>query len=102
MNCFTCGKPLQELDIQLTDEEVEDKLFIVNKEEVCHHALRKDAVNLTEFRDGQVYEYYKAAFDGLAEVRFLTVMWDKKVREKYNLVGDFDFINGKLYTYTHE
>ena len=103
MNCYFCGAELKELDVKLSEQEIEDMFFISNKEQVSQQALKMDSINPKDFSDGQIYEYFKAAFDNMAEVEFLKYMWIKNVRAKYNIPETemFDFVNGKLYVHVN-
>ena len=87
----------EELNVQLTDEEIEDIRMTVSKKVTADSAM-----NRTEFpkemESNLISAYYKAAGENLAEAKYKEAKWWKSMTLKYNLTEtSLDIETGKLF-----
>lgn len=99
MKCNECGRELIKLGFHLTDVEEADLGLAMDKTRAAETALRPDVVNSYKFEDDKMlYAYFKAAFDELAEGRFLYALWEKGVRKAHDYPeGEIFAIGGECY-----
>jgi len=84
MVCEHCGKELTKVGV-LTDEEKEEFYFVNEKNACAYQAIDSSIVKDIEFTDGQIFEYFRAAYDALAQARFLRHIFEKKVKTRLNV-----------------
>ena len=81
MKCPDCGKELLKVR-DLTEDERNAFEYFVIKEDNANQAINSGIdVN---FKEGELYEYYKALYDQLAEARFLRTIFFRKIQEELN------------------
>lgn len=92
MKCEHCGKEMIELG-KLTEEEQND-FFFLNEKFVCaNQALRIDVLKDLEFTDGQVFEYFKACYDQLAQAKYLQFIFERGLKKRFGVEGNI-FVDG--------
>lgn len=84
MKCPECGKVMAHAGV-LSSKEEEDFLFAETKCRCAEQAISsaKDCAEL--FSDGQLYEYFKASCDELAEGLFLREVFFKKISQRLSI-----------------
>jgi hypothetical protein len=85
----------------LDDSEIADMQLAVDKINTAQTALKADVYASYRFgQDRDVYAYFKAVFDEMAEGRFLYATWEKRVRSHYGYPeGELLVINGECYVH---
>jgi hypothetical protein len=85
----------------LDDGEIADMQLAVDKINTAQTALKADVYASYRFgQDRDVYAYFKAVFDEMAEGRFLYATWEKRVRSHYGYPeGELLVINGECYVH---
>jgi hypothetical protein len=85
----------------LDDGEIADMQLAVDKMNTAQTALKADVYASYRFgQDRDVYAYFKAVFDEMAEGRFLYATWEKRVRSHYGYPeGELLVINGECYVH---
>lgn len=83
MKCENCGKEMIKAGA-LTKKEEQDWIFIKTKEDTISQALSPETIKGMEFKDGEVFEYFKACYEAKAESEFLRFLFfrDLKARLK--------------------
>ncbi len=101
MQCNECGRQLKRLPFMLDDGEIADMQLAVDKINTAQTALKADVYASYRFgQDRDVYAYFKAVFDEMAEGRFLYATWEKRVRSHYGYPeGELLVINGECYVH---
>ncbi len=101
MQCNECGRQLTRLPFMLDDGEIADMQLAVDKMNTAQTALKADVYASYRFgQDRDVYAYFKAVFDEMAEGRFLYATWEKRVRSHYGYPeGELLVINGECYVH---
>jgi hypothetical protein len=85
----------------LDDGEIADMQLAVDKINTAQTALKADVYASYRFgQDRDVYAYFKAVFDEMAEGRFLYATWEKRVRSHYGYPeGELLVINGECFAH---
>lgn len=98
MKCPDCGKELKEVGV-LTDEELLDFQHVREMTFNAQQALRSEVINKMNFTEGQVFEYFRAAFDEMAKASFLDYCIRQELKKKYKLDDSyfFDLTTGRIY-----
>jgi len=101
MQCNECGRQLKRLPFMLDDGEIADMQLAVDKINTAQTALKADVYASYRFgQDRDVYAYFKAVFDEMAEGRFLYATWEKRVRSHYGYPeGELLVINGECFAH---
>lgn len=71
----------------------------MNRIHAAETALKPDVVNSYKIEDDKMlYAYFKAAFDEMAEGRFLYTLWERSVRNHHSYPeGELLVMNGECY-----
>lgn len=94
MVCEHCGKEMVKVGV-LTEGETNDFYFINEKFATANQALNTNVIKDIEFTDGQVFEYFKACYDQLAQARYLQFIFERGVKNRLNVPQDtFIVIDG--------
>ena len=93
MVCRHCGKELIKIG-ELTEKEVEELAFINKKSANAMQALNIETINGMKFTDGQVFEYFRAAFDNKAQAEFLNYIFFRDLAKRLGRT-DFTIGNGE-------
>ena len=103
MKCPDCGKELKEVGV-LTDDELKDYLHIQEKVLNAQQALKPDVIENYNFTEGQVLEYFKAAFNEMATANFLNYCLRKEIVAKHHVSNDFCIhpVTGNIYIHINE
>lgn len=101
MQCNECGRQLRKLPFMLDDSEIADMQLAIDKINTAGTALKADVFNSYSFEnDKDIYAYFKAVFDEMAEGRFLYATWERRVRSHYNYPeGELLVINGECFVH---
>jgi hypothetical protein len=81
MKCEHCGKEMIKVGI-LTEQEQNDWVYTNEKFNCASMALNNDVIKDIEFTDGQVFEYFKASYDQLAQANYLRFVFDRNLRKR--------------------
>ena len=84
MKCADCGKELIKVG-ELTKNEKDNYALIATKESVSLQYLKTDTINGMNFTEGQVYEYFRAAFEGRCDAEFLKFIFFRDLRARLNI-----------------
>ena len=84
MKCKHCGKELIKVG-ELTDKEYEEIIFINKKFANSRQALNPETIKQMEFTEGQVFEYFRAAYDNIAQADFLQYIFFKNLGERLGI-----------------
>lgn len=87
MICEDCGKEMIKIG-ELTDTEKKDFYYMNECINTSSQALNTDVLKEVEFSDGQVFEYFRAAFDAIAKARFFQFMFYRDLRKRLNVEAD--------------
>jgi hypothetical protein len=101
MQCNECGRQLVRLPFVLDDSEIADMQLAIDKINTAQTALKADVYAGYRFeQDKDIYAYFKAVFDEMAEGRFLYATWERRVRSHYAYPeGELLVINGECFTH---
>lgn len=84
MKCEQCGKELVKVGT-LTEEETKDFYFVNEKFATANQALNSSIIKDIKFTDGQVFEYFKASYDQLAQARYLQFIFERNLKNRINI-----------------
>lgn len=84
MKCFRCGKELKVVGT-LEETEIEELCLINKKIENCAQALNPNTIKDMEFTDGQIFEYFRAAYDNKAQAEFLQFMFFRNLMKRLEI-----------------
>ena len=87
MVCQSCGKEMVKIG-ELTRNEQEEFWFINEKINCAYQALNTDVIKNIDFSDGQVLEYFRAAYDALAQARFLQFVFYRDLKKRFDVDAD--------------
>jgi hypothetical protein len=87
MVCENCGKELVKVGA-LTEEELRDFCFVNEKFATANQALNSNVIKDIKFTDGQVFEYFKAGYDQLAQARYLQFIFERELKNRLNVSQD--------------
>lgn len=95
MKCQNCGKEMIKIGT-LTETEINDFFFVNEKFATVNQALESQIINDLEFTEGQVFEYFRACYDQLAQARYLQFMFERNLKkrletEKNIIIDDVSF-----------
>jgi hypothetical protein len=98
IKCPNCGKNLKYI-ADLTEDELDSYLYLSNLKVTVNQALRSDSIDLSLFKDNQVYEYYSSLYHQLAESSFLLELLYRSIRSRLNLHSDMklEIVNNCIY-----
>ena len=101
MVCERCGAELIEVGT-LTEKEKEDYVYVNEKFNCANMALDFKVLKDIEFNEGQVYEYFKASYEQLAEANYLRYMFEEGLRKRLGIENFennivIDFVNNIVY-----
>lgn len=91
MTCENCGKEMIKVGV-LTEEEQNDFIYVNEKFATVNQALNSEVLKDLEFTDGQVFEYFKACYDQLAQARYLQFIFERGVKARLNIPKDTGFV----------
>jgi hypothetical protein len=96
MQCNECGRQLTRLPFILDDSEIADMQLAVDKMNTAQTALKAEVYAGYRFeQDKDIYAYFKAVFDEMAEGRFLYAIWERRIRSRHDYPeGELLVING--------
>lgn len=102
MVCENCGKEMIKVGV-LTEEEQNDFFFVNEKFATVNQALKFEVLNDIEFEDGQVYEYFRACYDQLAQARYLQFIFERNLKKRLGLeLTEYIVIEDKTFeVFTH-
>ena len=105
MKCRNCGKELVKIGT-LTEQESEEWMLINKKMNNAFQALDSKVINEMEFTEGQVFEYFRAAYHGKAEADFLYWLFARNLKKRLglNTNAPIDIFeeNSEFNVYAHE
>lgn len=101
MKCEQCGKDLIKVGI-LNEEETENYFFSNEKINCAYQALNMDVLKNMQFSDGQVFEYFRAAYDALASAKFLQYILNRDIKSRRNITEDIIIDPETLEIYIHQ
>ena len=79
----------------LTEEEVNDFVYVNEKFATVNQALGTDILKDMEFKDGQVFEYFKACYDQLAQAKYLQFIFERDLKNRLEIAQGIPiFIDG--------
>lgn len=81
MTCENCGKEMIKVGV-LTEEEQNDFIYVNEKFATVNQALGTDVLKDMEFTDGQVFEYFKACYDQLAQAKYLQFIFERDLKNR--------------------
>lgn len=84
MKCPNCGKELKKIG-KLTEEEIDEYSYIIKKMNAANQALKPNVVNGYNFTENQVFEYFRAAFDSMAQSEFLYYLFASQLKKRHGL-----------------
>lgn len=84
MVCKNCGKEMIKVGT-LLEKEVEELAYIERQNVNATQALNYDTINKMKFEDGQVFEYFRAAFENKAQAEFLSFVFFRDLRKRLEL-----------------
>ena len=87
MTCENCGKEMIKVGV-LTEEEQNDFCFVNEKFATVNQALNSDVLKDLKFTDGQVFEYFKACYDQLAQAKYLQFVFERGVKNRVGVEQD--------------
>ena len=101
MRCNECGRELTRLPFVLDDSEIADMQLAIDKTNTARTALKAEVFASYRFEnDKDIYAYFKAVFDVMAEGQFLYAIWERRVRLHYTYAeGELLVINGECYVH---
>lgn len=91
MKCEQCGKEMVKVGV-LTEEEQNDFIFVNEKFATVNQALNTDVIKNIEFTDGQVFEYFKASYDQLAQARYLQYIFERSLKNRIGIQQDIPIV----------
>lgn len=102
MVCQNCGKEMIKVGV-LTEEELNDFFFVNEKFATVNQALNTNILKDMEFEDGQVFEYFKACYDQLAQARYLQFIFERNLKKRLGLeLTEYIIIEDKTFeVFTH-
>lgn len=87
MKCENCGKEMVKVGT-LTEEEQNDFFFVNEKFATVNQALNSDVLRDIKFADGQVFEYFKACYDQLAQAKYLQFIFERGIKNRLGVPLD--------------
>ena len=84
MKCENCGKEMVKVG-GLTEAETNDFFFVNEKFATVTQALNTNVLKDLEFTDGQVFEYFKACYDQLAQAKYLQYIFERDIKKRLGL-----------------
>ena len=84
MVCQNCGKEMVKVGV-LTEEETNDFFFVNEKFATVTQAMNTDVLKDLEFTGGQVFEYFKACYDQLAQAKYLQFIFERNIKKRLGL-----------------
>lgn len=93
MVCKNCGKELVKVG-ELTDKEYEDCSYVNNLLHTSNQALDRETIKGMEFEDGQVFEYFRAAFEARAKAEFLNYIFWRDLGKRLGIADNVEMILG--------
>lgn len=105
MKCPNCGKELTVV-ADLTEDEISDFYYANNIRNTAQQALRNDSIDFSLFqKEGQVFEYFRAAYHEMATAEFLFYTLYSSLAKKYNIskkdINHLVIEDGKLCIHEH-
>lgn len=94
MICDHCGKEMIKIG-ELTEEEHNDFIYINEKFATGNQALGTDILKDIKFKDGEVFEYFRACYDQLAQARYLLFIFERGLKKRLGVKQNTQiFIDG--------
>lgn len=94
MVCENCGKEMIKVGV-LTEEEQNDFIYVNEKFATVNQALNSEVLKDLEFTDGQVFEYFKACYDQLAQAKYLQFIFERDLKKRLDIAQGIQiFIDG--------
>ena len=81
MTCENCGKEMIKVGT-LEEHEVDDVAYVNEKFNCAMQSLNMEVLKDLEFTDGQVFEYFKAAYDQLAQAKYLQFIFERDLKRR--------------------
>ena len=103
--CPDCGEELIDLGIEITPEEQLDITNAATKVNTANQVLDNKNIQINDLTPDQIYAFYKAACDSLAEGLFLKEIAFMNVFRKYNVPDSSKNIyayNNRLYMHPED
>lgn len=106
MKCPDCGREIVEVPLTLSEEELQNMQYAIDKRNTGNMAMSSDFLrNMVFDTDAQRTAYIKACLDEISEGNFLYNVQASKLRDRYrdelgknpDEINDFVINNGKLY-----
>lgn len=103
MVCEECGKEMVKVGV-LDEKEIDDFTYVNEKFNCASMAMNFDIIKDLEFTDGQVFEYFKAAYDQLAQANYLRYTFERDVKKRLNVKDRIfiDFISHEIFIHPTE
>lgn len=100
MVCGRCGKEMRKIGT-LSEAEKQELWFINEKVNCAYQAINSDVIREIEFSEGQVFDYFRAAYDSMAQARFLQHVFYSKLRERLRAESDVsvDELSGEVFVH---
>ena len=95
MKCFDCGVELIKIGDVLPDE-IADLNYYQSKMNSANDALNPEIVNKFSLSNKQMYDYFKSAFDSMAEGQFLFYTLLREVTDRINKENGTSYKYGEL------
>ena len=92
MVCEHCGKEMIKVGV-LTEEEQQDYFYVNEKLNCAYQAQNSDVLAKIKFNDGQVYEYFKATYEQLADAEYLGFIFYRNLKKRLDVEQDV-YIDG--------
>ena len=105
MVCEQCGKEMVKVGV-LTEEEQNDFIYVNEKLNCAQMALNNDVIRDIEFKDNEVYEYFKASYEELAQANYLRYIFERNLKKRLGLNPmeniAIDFISHEVFVHPKE
>ena len=95
MKCEKCGKEMIKVG-ELTAIEYDDICYINNILSTSEQALDINTIKGMEFEEGQVFEYFRAAFESKAKAAYLNYIFWCGVADRLGIHDKTIFLGNEL------
>lgn len=100
MVCENCGKEMIKIG-ELTEQEQQDFFYVNEKLNCAYQAQKSDVLKEIKFSDGQVYEYFKACYDEMAEAEYLNFIFYRNLEKRLGVDTDIFIDNISFEVFVH-
>ena len=103
MTCEKCGKEMIKVG-SLEEQEINDFIYINEKYNCVNQALSSNVISDMKFTDGQVFEYFKACYDQLAQAKYLHFIFERDLKKRLGVKTQMyiDFISYEVFIHPEE